>query len=346
MRSLKFKKLTSTEYSEIKELLSIPRNIVITSHSNPDGDAMGAPLALYGLLKQMNHRTHVVIPDEPADFLRWMPDYDKVIAHSKQPEEATRLFESADVVFCVDFNSPERTAGLSEILKKAKAKKILIDHHLGPENFCDYLLSEPQISSTTELLFDFIENIGWKQFMNKDIAACIYVGILTDTGSFSYSVNDPNTYLIVAELIKYGIDCHQIYNNIYSTFTEDRMRLLGFCLSAGLHILSEYNAAYIRLSKEDQKKYNYKIGDTEGIVNYPLAIGNIKLSALFLEKEDTVKISFRSKGSFSADEFARTNFKGGGHLNASGGNCELSLDETIEKFKSVLPVYKSELNKS
>ena len=330
---------------EIKKLLESPRNIVITSHMNPDGDAIGSSLALYGILKKMNHNVTVVIPDEMPDFLRWMPCADSVVVHSLQPETSTTLLKNAEMIFCLDFNSINRLNGLADIVQKNDCIKILIDHHLHPDDFCKYIFSKTNISSTAELLYNFVDNAEWLDFIDKNIATCLFAGIVSDTGCFSYSANSSETYMIVSKLIGYGIDCKYINTQIYSTFSADRLRLLGFCLHEGLVILPEFQTSYIRLSKENMNTYNFKTGDTEGIVNYPLSIKDIKFTALFMERDNQVKISFRSKGDFDVNKFAKNNFSGGGHFNASGAESELSLDETIRKFTESLHQYKSELNK-
>ena len=331
---------------EIKKLLKSPLNIVITTHMNPDGDAIGSSLALLGILKKLNHNVTVVIPDEIPDFLRWMPCADSVVIHSEKPEISKEIFEKAEIIFCLDFNSIKRLNGLADIVQKNDCVKILIDHHLYPDDFCNYVFSKTNISSTAELLYGFIDNAEWLDLIDKDIATCLFAGIVSDTGCFSYSANSQKTYVIVSKLIDHGIDCKYINTQIYSTFSADRLRLLGFCLHEGLVILPEYKTSYIRLSKENMDAYNFKTGDTEGIVNYPLSIKDIVFTALFMERDNQVKISFRSKGDFDVNKFAKNNFNGGGHFNASGAESELSLDETIRKFTESLQQYKSELNKT
>ncbi len=336
--------MNNKDITDVKQLLSETKKIVITTHTNPDGDAIGSSLALFGMLKLLKHQVSVIIPDEMPDFLKWMPYVETVIVNSLQPTLSADLFKQADIIFCLDFNSINRVAGLSSILKDSKAIKILMDHHLHPGHFCNYIFSVIGISSTSELLYGFFKQCAFENLINKEIATCLYVGIMTDTGCFSYSVNQAETYFTVSKLVQTNIDCLYIHNQVYSTFTSDRLRLLGFCLSDGLFILPEFNTAYIRLTKEEMNKYNFRTGDTEGIVNYPLSIKEIKFSAIFMERENYTKISFRSKGSFSTDEFARKHFNGGGHMNASGSNWEASLDETITKFKSALHNYQNELN--
>ena len=338
--------MNSNLISKIKKLLKSSKNIVIISHTNPDGDAVGSSLALYTLFKKLNYSVSSILPNNFPSFLSWMNARDEILICSKNPNKCISLLNNADMIFCLDFNSPERVDKLSDTLKNAKGIKILIDHHIEPDNTFDYILSDTKTSSTSELIYNFIEALGYKKLIDKSIAENLYVGICTDTGSYSYSCDYPETFRITAELIKLGINSEKIHHLIYDTFSENRMRLIGFCLSEKLVVLDEYKTAYISISKEDKKKFDFQVGDGEGIVNYPLSIKNIYFAVLLTEKDNGkgIRISFRSKGNFSVNDYANKYFEGGGHRNAAGGNSYVSLDETIKKFKELLPLYKDELN--
>lgn len=336
--------MTHIKFSKVKELLNRPSNIIITSHLNPDGDAIGSSLAMYNFLLQKNHNVSVIVPNEYPAFLAWIPNSDKILVYEHQQEKALELLNNADIVFCLDFNSIKRAEKFSEPLKNSDAIKILIDHHPQPEDNFDYIISSVKTSSASELVYDFIVDLGEKHLINKSIAECIYVGIVTDTGSFSYLCNYEKTYLIVAELIKLGVDGEYIHRLVYDTFSENRLRLLGYCLSEKLRVLDEFHTAYIYLSAEDLKKFDYQVGDTEDVVNYSLSIKNINFAVIFIERKKLIRLSFRSKGEFFVNEFAKKHFEGGGHKNAAGGNSYLSLGQTVKKFEELLPQYRRQLN--
>jgi len=336
--------LRHIKLSKVKELLNKPSNIIITSHLNPDGDAIGSSLAMYNFLLQKNHNVSVITPNEFPAFLAWMPNSDKILIYKHQQEKALELLNNADIVFCLDFNSIQRAEKFAEPIKNSGAIKILIDHHTQSEDNFDYVISTVKTSSTSELVYDFIVDLGEKHLINKSIAESIYVGIVTDTGSFSYLCNYEKTYLIVAELIKLGVDCEHIHRLVYDTFSENRLRLLGYCLSEKLRVLDEFHTAYIYLSAEDLKKFDYQVGDTEDVVNYALSIKNINFAVIFIERKKLIRLSFRSKGEFLVNEFAKKHFEGGGHKNAAGGNSYLSLEQTVKKFEELLPQYRRQLN--
>jgi phosphoesterase RecJ-like protein len=335
--------LQTSELNSIIRLLEIPRKILITTHTNPDGDAIGSGLAMYGYLKKKGHDVTVMIPDPDPEFLHWMPYHSSIVIFSAQQEKCLELIGNADVVFSLDFNALGRLGKAEEPVRKSKAIKILIDHHRDPVPDFDHVLSEIQTSSTCELVYDFISGCGDAALIDQDIAACIYSGIITDTGSFSYSCNYEKTYLITADLYRKGIDGEHIHRHIYDTYSEGRLRLLGYSISEKLVVLSEYHTAYIYLSKADLDRFNYKVGDTEDIVNYGLSVAGINLAALFTERDEVVRISLRSKGNFSVNEIARKYFNGGGHVNAAGANSSLSLEETVRVFVDMLPEYKEKL---
>jgi len=331
----------NTDFIEIQKHLSFPRRILITTHTNPDGDAIGASLALFTYLAKKNHSVTVMVPDPFPDFLSWMPGTEKILIFKHQQELCLNVIEHAELIFCVDYNSLSRINDAGKFILSAKALKILIDHHLYPSDHFDLKISIVKTSSTSELIYDFIVGQGDSHLLDKSIAECLYAGIVTDTGSFSYSCNSVKTYLIVADLFRIGIDGEYIHRQIYDTYSEGRLRLLGYSISDKLVVLPYYHTAYIALSQEDLMRFNYQVGDTEDVVNYALSMKNINLAALFMERDDMVKVSFRSKGQFSVDEIARNYFGGGGHSNAAGANCNTSLEETIKKFVDLLPnIYK------
>lgn len=317
--------------------------ILITTHYNPDGDAVGSSLALYHYLLLKGYEVNVIIPNDVPQFLQWMPGLSNAYIYYHKSKQSDELLENADIIFCLDYNSFSRVKLFPKNLENAKGKKILIDHHPEPEKQFDYVLSVIPVSSTAELIYDFICALGDNKLINTDIGNNLYVGMMTDTGSFSYASNYPDTLETVADLIKKGIDTEKVHRLVYDTYSENRMRLLGYCLSEKLVVLPEYCTAYISLSKEDLEKFSFQPGDTEGVVNYALSIKNISFAALFTEKKNSIRISFRSKSDFSVNEFARKHYEGGGHHNAAGGDSQLKMDETLRAFEELLPQYKEAL---
>ncbi len=335
--------MNAAQVKEIKALLSSPKNIVIVTHWSPDGDAMGSSLGLYNYLIQKKHKVTVITPNDYPSFLHWLPADNKVINFSSKAKPAKTAVAKADIVFCLDFNSLKRIDALGDEVGKSKAVKCIIDHHLQPEDFAKYMLHDVKACSTCELVFEFIELMGDKKLLNKDISNCLYTGIMTDTGSFRFPSTTAKTHGIIAELIKAGAENAAIHTRIYDDNTEDKLKLLGFCLAEKLTVLKELGTAFFSLREDELKHFNYKKGDTEGIVNYALSIKGIRFAAFFVERDGEIKTSFRSKGSFNVNLFSRKHFNGGGHANAAGGMSDLTLDETIIKFVSVLAAYKKEL---
>jgi len=336
-------RFSSQELQGLKEILSVPQMITITTHYRPDGDAMGSSLALYNYLMMKGHGVVVVTPGSYPDFLAWLPGNKAVIDYEKNETAAKKAVAVSKLIFCLDFNWLSRLEKFEDTVRSSGAVKILIDHHLEPEHAFNHVFSYPDACSTCELIYQFIVAMGDRKMMNKDIAECIYTGIMTDTNSFRYSSMKSDTHRIVAELIDAGANNEKIHQNVYDTYLENRLRLLGFALKDKLKVLYEYNTAYIALSQAELEMFNFKTGDTEGIVNYALSIKGIKLAAFFSGREDGIKISFRSKGDFSVKELASKYFEGGGHKNASGGNSNASLDETVQQFLSILPHYRTQL---
>jgi bifunctional oligoribonuclease and PAP phosphatase NrnA len=326
---------------EIKSKLNQAVSIAIISHINPDGDAIGSSLALYHYLRKLGKDVSVIMPNDYPDYLKWLPGTGIVQVFTKNRLAATSL-QKADLMFFLDFNSPSRAGKTWETILNSRAFKIMIDHHPHPEDFADIVYSETNASSTAELIYRFIELCGEPELIDKDISTCIYAGIMSDTGSFSFNSSRPETYTVLTSLLKNGIDKDYIYSMVYDNFSENRLKLLGYCLDKKMVVFPRYKTAYISLSIEEKKRYNYTRGDSEGFVNYPLSITGIDFSAFFMENDDHVKISFRSKGNFDTNVFASNHFGGGGHVNASGGESKLSLSETINKFVSLLPDYAKE----
>lgn len=335
--------MNSQQIKKLKELLSTPKNIIITAHKNPDGDAMGSALAMSNYLILKGHKTTVLVPNEIPDFLHWLPGNNKVLIYEEHQKKCKDVFKKADVIFCLDFNNLKRIDELGDLVRVSSAVKVLIDHHQQPEDFAQFVFSDTNYDSTSHLIYDFIELLGDKNLINKSIANCLYTGIMTDTGSFRFPSTTAKTHLVTAALINAGAENAKVYDLIYDNNKENKIRLLGYCLSEKMKVLEEFDTAFISLTKEELSKYDYKSGDTEGVVNYALSLEGIKFAAFFSETEDEIRISFRSKGKFSVNNFARLHFNGGGHTNAAGGNADASMDETISKFISLLPQYRSEL---
>ena len=335
--------MENTDFPAISEKLSQPLQILITTHTNPDGDAIGSSLALAFYLKKKNHRVHVMAPDPFPDFLAWMPGHEDILFFSRDQEKCISVIQQADMIIAADYNNFGRLNDAAPLVRQSKAVKVLIDHHLNASDEFDYKISISRISSTSELVYNFVEAMGDVHLLDKNIAECIYTGIITDTGSLSYACNYVKTYLIIAELFRLGIDGEHLHRLIYDTYSESRLRLLGYSISDQLIVMPEFNTAFITLSAADLQRFNHQIGDTEGVVNYALSIKDINLAALFMERDGLVKVSFRSKGNFSVDTLAKEHFNGGGHRNAAGANCDTTLEDTILKFRKILPLYQSKL---
>jgi bifunctional oligoribonuclease and PAP phosphatase NrnA len=327
----------------LKGLISKPQNILITTHYNPDGDAIGASLALYHFLVKAGHKVDVIVPNEIPSFLEWMPGSGEMVIYNQDPGHAGQIIIQAETIFCMDFNALSRVKYYSKELAAASGYKILIDHHLQPSTEFDMAISEIHVSSTSELLYQLITDAGFGNLIDLPIAECIFAGIMTDTGSFSYSCEKPETFQITSELIRIGVEVEKLHKLVYDTYSESRMRLLGHCLSQRMKVIPELSTAYIWLSKNDLDEFNYQPGDTEGVVNYALSIENIVLAALFTERDDRIRISLRSKGNFSVNEFARTYYSGGGHRNAAGGDSFICLSETLTRFEDIIAGYRNEL---
>lgn len=323
-----------------RKLIDKYDKIVIISHVSPDGDALGSSLGLSHFLNKIGKTVNVVMPNNYPSFLQWMPGAKDIVKADRKEELTAEIIAAAELIFCLDFNTLSRIDLLGPLVEQAKGKKILIDHHLDPGDFCDLTISYPEISSTSELIFRFICRMGMYEYINKKCAECIYTGMMTDTGAFTFNSNSPAIYYIISELLKKGIDKDAIYSKVYNDYTESRVRLQGYILYEKLKIYPEYNTALITLNEEEKERFEWKKGDTEGFVNIPLSIEKIVFSVFFREDANMIRISFRSKGDFPTNEFASKVFGGGGHLNASGGEFYGKLEDAVQRFEEALPSFK------
>ena len=333
------------DINAIKALLSQPQKIVIIPHKNPDGDAIGSTLGLWHYLQNTNQEAVIITPNDYPIFLKWMPGNEHIINFEKENTQAKKAIEEATLIFTLDFNHLGRIGQMQSFVENAKAKFIMIDHHQAPSDYAEIMYSDVSMSSTCEMVYNFIAFLNHKNKITSDIATCLYTGIMTDTGSFKFSSTTSKTHQIVAELIDKGAKNTYIHNKIYDTNSPSRLHLLG-CALKNMVILEQYKTAYITLSQEELDTYKYKKGDTEGFVNYGLTLENIRFAVIFIENktEGIIKISFRSEGDFSVNQFARNHFSGGGHDNAAGGKSNLSITETTSHFVSLLEQYKYGLN--
>ena len=337
------KVISEKSIQKAKKFIENYDKILIVTHTSPDGDAIGSSLALYHFLTECDKKVNVLTPNNFPGFLKWMDGARDIVVAEWKENAARELIEAAELIICLDFNALKRVEPLSARLKESAAKKIMIDHHPSPENFCHLTVSHPEISSTSELIFRFICRLGMFDRMNKSCAECIYTGMMTDTGAFSYNSNDKYIYYIIHELLEKGIDKDAIYDKVYHHYSECRLRLQGYVLHKKMKIYENYHTVLIALSHEEQQQFQWKRGDTEGFVNMPLSIEGIVFSAFIREEADMVKISLRSKGAFPANQFAAEVFDGGGHLNAAGGEFYGKLDDAIALFEGALSRYGEQL---
>jgi len=327
---------------ELKNLLSAKQNVVITTHVNPDGDAIGSSVALLNFLIKMGHDVSVIVPNDYPDFLKWMKNDELIINYSNSKNESQDKIKNASLIFCLDFNNLNRINEIGDYISESKAKKVLIDHHLDPSDFYDFKIHDVKASATAELVYNFLIELD-SNAVDKDISEALYTGILTDTGSFKFSMS-PKVHKIVSDLMIRGVDIGFINNKIYDSNSLDKLKLIGYALSEKLEVISNGNAAYIVLSRKDLKDHNFKKGDTEGLVNYALSISNVNMAVLIIETKERIKFSFRSIGQFSVNEFAKKYFNGGGHKNAAGGSLEDKLSVALDKFLNDISKYSKDLN--
>ncbi len=331
--------LSADTGKKISKWISSANKVAVLTHSNPDGDAIGSSLALALVLKKKGIDAQVIIPDGLPDFLRWLPGIELSTTYAYKKEKAVEFLEGADLIFCLDFNDPKRINGVEKHLHLSGAKKILIDHHQDPASFTDISISETWRGSVGEMIYLFVKDIFKEDVLDKEIATCLYVAIMTDTGNFNYASSYPEIFHIVGDLMKYDLDKDGIYSKVYDAFSEDRMRLLGYAMQKKMVTLLKYHTAYISLTAEELKSFSHRKGDTEGFVNIPFSVKGVRFSALFVEKKDRVKVSFRSRGDFPVNRIAADHYHGGGHINAAGGDSFLSMEDTLQQFELLLREY-------
>jgi bifunctional oligoribonuclease and PAP phosphatase NrnA len=334
---LKLDMIAAAEWLEIKKVIQVSQRTVIVTHPNPDGDAIGSSLGLGMYLKKRGHEISVVIPDDMPQNLHWIPGQDMIINFEKDNRKVEEKIESATLIFCLDFNNLKRIREIGGMIHKSKAFKIMIDHHLQPEGFADFDLHTVSASSTAELVYTFIENLGDLNLIDSSMAEALYAGIVTDTGSFQYPSTTPRVHRIVAKLMETGIKTFEIYDRIYNTSDVNRLKFFGFCWLERMEIIKKYKTGIIAISQKDQFRFYLKKGDTEGLVNTPLGIKGIQLGILATEQDNYVKFSFRSKGEIDVNKWARKHFNGGGHKNAAGGRLEGKLHEAVIILKEAIP---------
>ena len=327
-----------------QKVLDTQKKIIIIPHKNPDGDALGSSLALHSFLVKTGHDSHIIAPNEYPEFLEWMPCQEEIIKFSHFPDESTQLVVNADIIFTLDFNQLSRIDKLAPVVEQSDALKIMIDHHEHPGDYAPITYSDTKKGSTCEMVFELISSLDHDQ-IDATIATCIYTGIMTDSGSFRFPSTTGRTHEIVCTLIEKGAQPHIIHQNIYDTYSFDRLQLLGTALN-NLKKIDKMPVVYITLSQKELNQNNFKKGDTEGFVNYGLSLSGIVLAVIMIENETEkiFKMSFRSKGSFDVNQFAKKYFNGGGHINAAGGVSYLNIDETISQFRNAVMDEKSQFN--
>lgn len=336
--------MTKNDILDIKQLLATPKKIVIVPHKNPDGDAIGSTLGLYHYLKQNGHDAIVISPNDYPEFLKWIPGEDTILKYDEDTKKATELVQQSELLFTLDFNTLHRTGNMETVLTSSNAIKIMIDHHQQPDDYAQYVYSDASICSTSQMVYHFIEMLDDVGSINSEIATCLYVGIMTDTGSFRFASTTSTTHRVVANLIDKGANNAYIHDSVYDNNSYNKLQLLG-CALNNLKLVEGFNVAYISLTQNELNAFDFKKGDTEGIVNYALSLKDVIFAVIFIEhrKERIIKISLRSKSNFDVNTFARNHFNGGGHTNAAGGRSELDLKSTIVKFISILPNHNNDL---
>ena len=337
--------MNTAEILDLKKILSTPKKVVIVPHKNPDGDAMGSTLGLYHYLEKLGHSATVIAPNDYPEFLKWIPGTESVVIHEKELAVADALISDADLIFTLDFNALHRCGAMEIPIENSKAIKVMIDHHQQPDAYAAFMYSDVTMCSTCQMVYHFIEKMGDLDLIDITIGEALYTGIMTDTASFRFPLTTSTTHRVIAHLIDVGVEKSKIHNSVYDTNSFGRLQLLG-CALNNLRFLENFKTAYISLSNKELDAHGFEKGDTEGLVNYGLSLKGAKFAVIFIEhkEESIIKISFRSKGSFDVNEFARTHFHGGGHKNASGGRSTLNLEDTIANFISILEDYKLELD--
>ena len=338
--------MTADQVAQLSHLISEANTILITCHKSPDGDAIGSCLGWAEYLRSLGKEAIVIVPDQYPDFLLWMPNTEKIVRYDKHREKCDMLFKIADLVFCLDYNTPSRVEDMEQALVSSPAPRILIDHHLNPDVPAVLTISRPEASSTSELIFRIVWQLDGFEQMGKQFAAPIYCGMMTDTGGFTFNSSNPEIYFIISELLTTHIDKDRIYRNVYHNYSEDRIRLMGYVMYEKLVYLPEYHAAFYTLTKQEQQRFHFIKGDAEGLVNIPQQIKGLKLSISL--REDTEKprlvwVSLRSVDDFPCNKMAEEFFNGGGHLNASGGRINGTMEEAVETIKRAIVAYENKL---
>ena len=333
----------------LHEILTISRRVVIVTHTKPDADALGSSLGLWGFLTQTGHSCTVITPSDYPGFLRWMPGSKAVhVVNRNQPDSqirAEQLIGEAEIIFCLDFSNLKRIEALEQPVRNAGAIKVMVDHHLEPESFSDFDFWDVTSASTASLVLKLIEDLSGKEYIGKDIANCLYAGLMTDTGGFRHSNTGAHEFNVAARLIQYGAEPSKVASSVYDSNSLNRLQLTGYVLCNKLTVLPEFHTAYMCITRSELDRFKAQTGDTEGLVNYGLSIEGVKLAVLMHDRDGEVKMSLRSTGAFSVNEMSRKHFKGGGHRNAAGGTSAESLEDTLKKLISILPEYRDELNK-
>jgi bifunctional oligoribonuclease and PAP phosphatase NrnA len=327
-------------FIKIKQTISDSDQFCIITHTNPDGDAIGSSLGLFHILNNLGKKVTVIVPNDYPEFLQWLPGNEDVLHFNRQKSQCCKSFAETKVIFCLDFNELSRSNDINQEIKKSTAFKILIDHHPYPEDVFDLQISDISVSSTAELVLETIIETGLESYLDKNSATCLFTGLMTDTISFNVNCSTPRTFEIAAKLLSYGINKEEVHQKVFDNYSVNRQKLLGYMLLNKMIILPEYSTGYIWLSKQELKEFEFQQGDSEGFVNYPLSIKGVNFAAFFMEREDHIKISFRSRGNIPVNTMMSENFSGGGHKNAAGGDeYKLNLEDTLQKFLSLLPKY-------
>ena len=326
------------DIERLKEIINEGSFFVLTCHTGPDGDALGSTLGFAHYLRALGKEALVVVPDAYPDFLAWMPGAQDILRVDKHSDKAGLMVAMADVIFAMDYNALSRVDDIGPMIAKSKAQKVLVDHHLHPDHFCDLSFSYPQLSSTCEVVFRLVVAMGGYEQLTKAACECIYAGMMTDTGCFSYGPCTQEVYLIISMLMQKEINKDRIYNKVFNNYSEGRLRLMGYVLYEKMRVFPEHHAALITLSREEMARFNFNKGDSEGLVNIPLQMKGIHFSAFLREdtEKDLIRVSLRSQGTFPCNKFAAIYFSGGGHLNASGGQHSGTLQEAIALFEQAL----------
>lgn len=341
-KDMKIELLTEAEVASLNTLIESSENIVVCCHKSPDGDALGSSLAWNAYLTSRGKQTSVIVPDAFPDFLKWIPGADRIIRFDKNADKAGEMLEKADLIFCLDFNGADRVDEMREPLEQAKAKKVMIDHHLDPSMDTVLTISHPHMSSTSELVFRIVWQLGAFEEMTKEWATCVYCGMMTDTGGFTYNSTQPEIFFIISQLLTKNIDKDKIYRNVFNNFSPWAIRFRGYLMSQKLNVFADLHASYFAISKREMRDFHFIKGDAEGLVNEPLRIKGMKLSISLREDDrhdNLVWVSLRSVDDFPCNKMAADFFNGGGHLNASGGRLRCSLEEAEKVARRAIAHY-------